>query len=147
MSVFLVLALVSQLVFLCSVLRRFVHATGCGKHLFVICIPHGVFFLKIIFIIIIIINSKDAIRAVQQNFSEQATPFTYTRIHPHIHLRQRTIPSHITQLSSAGMTDRLTTNPRHRNERLTVLLAASNKRRHSCPGHRCFENSSLISWA
>ena len=28
---------------------------------------------------------------------------------------------------------------RHRNERLTVLLATSNKRRHSCPGHRCFE--------
>ena len=45
------------------------------------------------------------------------------------------------------MTDRLTTNTRHRNDRLTVLLAASNKRRHSCPGHWCFENSSLISWA
>ena len=27
----------------------------------------------------------------------------------------------------------------HRNERLTVLLAASNKRRHSSPGHQCFE--------
>ena len=27
----------------------------------------------------------------------------------------------------------------HRNERLTVVLGASNKRRHSCPGHRCFE--------
>ena len=33
----------------CCVLRRFVHATGCGKHLFVICIPHGVFFRKIVF--------------------------------------------------------------------------------------------------
>ena len=32
-----------------------------------------------------------------------------------------------------------TTHIRHRNERLTVLLAASNKRRHSCPGHQCFE--------
>ena len=32
-----------------------------------------------------------------------------------------------------------TMHTRHRNERLTVLLAASNKRRHSCPGHRCFE--------
>ena len=32
-----------------------------------------------------------------------------------------------------------TTHIRHRNERLTVLLATSNKRRHSCPGHRCFE--------
>ena len=32
-----------------------------------------------------------------------------------------------------------TTHIRHRNERLSVLLAASNKRRHSCPGHRCFE--------
>ena len=40
----LVSALVIQPALLCSVLRRFVHATGCGKHLFVICIPHGVFF-------------------------------------------------------------------------------------------------------
>ena len=32
-----------------------------------------------------------------------------------------------------------TTHTRHRNERPTVLLAASNKRRHSCPGHQCFE--------
>ena len=31
------------------------HATGCGKHLFVICIPHGVLFRKIIIIIIIMI--------------------------------------------------------------------------------------------
>ena len=30
--------LVIQPVLLCSVLRRFVHATGCGKHLFVIII-------------------------------------------------------------------------------------------------------------
>ena len=57
----LVSALVIQPVLLCSVLRRFVHATGCGKHLFVICIPHGVFFRKIIIIssiiiILIIIN-------------------------------------------------------------------------------------------
>ena len=51
------------------------------------------------------------------------------------------------QLSSTGMTDRLTTNLRHRTERLTGLSAAANTRRHSCPGHRCFENSSLISWA
>ena len=36
MSVCLVSALVIQPVLLCSVLRRFVHATGCGKHLFVI---------------------------------------------------------------------------------------------------------------
>ena len=42
----LVSALVIQPVLLCSVLRRFVHATGCGKHLFVI----------IIIIIIIIIE-------------------------------------------------------------------------------------------
>ena len=45
------------------------------------------------------------------------------------------------------MTDWLTTKPRHRNERLTVFSAASNKRRRSCPGHLCFENSFLISWA
>ena len=45
------------------------------------------------------------------------------------------------------MTDWLMTNPRHRNERLTVFSAASNKQRRSCPGQRCFENSSLISWA
>ena len=32
------------------------------------------------------------------------------------------------------------TNPRQRNERLTVFSAASNKRRHSCPRHRCFDN-------
>ena len=32
-----------------------------------------------------------------------------------------------------------TTHTRHRNGRLTVLLPASNKRRHSCPGHWCFE--------
>ena len=44
----LVSALVIQPVLLCSVLRRFVHATGCGKPLFVI----------IIIIIIIIINLK-----------------------------------------------------------------------------------------
>ena len=31
------------------------------------------------------------------------------------------------------------THIRHRNERLTVLFAAANKRRHSCPGHRCFK--------
>ena len=43
----LVSALVIQPVLLCSVLMRFVHATGCGKHLFVICIPHGVFFVKL----------------------------------------------------------------------------------------------------
>ena len=36
---------------------------------------------------------------------------SHKRIHPPIHLRQRTIPPHITQLSSAGMSDRLTTNP------------------------------------
>ena len=28
---------------------------------------------------------------------------------------------------------------RHRNERLTVLSTASNKQRHSCPRHWCFE--------
>ena len=78
---------------------------------------------------------------------QKATTLTYTRMHSHIHLRQRTIPPHITQLSSAGMTDRPTTNLRHRNKRLTVLLAASNKRRHSCLVHRCFQNSSLISQA
>ena len=37
------------------------------------------------------------------------------------------------------MTDWLTTKSRHRNERLTILLAASNKRHHSCPRHRCFK--------
>ena len=94
-----------------------------------------------------IINISTKTRSARFNqIMKQATTFTYTRIHHHIHLRQRTIPPHITQLSSAGMTDQLTMNPRHRNERLTVLLAASNKQRHSCPGHRCFENSSLISW-
>ena len=31
------------------------------------------------------------------------------------------------------------TNARHKNERLAVLLSASNKRRHSWPGHMCFE--------
>ena len=51
----LVSALVIQPVLLRSVSRRFVHATGCGEHLFVICIPHGVFFRKNIIIIIIII--------------------------------------------------------------------------------------------
>ena len=43
------MALVIQLVLLCGVLRRFVHATGCGKHLFLICILHGVFYRKIVF--------------------------------------------------------------------------------------------------
>ena len=51
----LVSALVIQPVLLCSVMWRFVLATGCGKHLFVICIPHGVFFRNIIIIIVIII--------------------------------------------------------------------------------------------
>ena len=32
-----------------------------------------------------------------------------------------------------------TTNARHRKEQFAILLAASNKRRHSCPGHQCFE--------
>ena len=32
-----------------------------------------------------------------------------------------------------------TTNARCRNDRLGVLLAASNKRRHFCPEHQCFE--------
>ena len=45
----------------------------------------------------------------------KTTTFTYTCIHPPIHLRQSTIPPHITQLSSTAMTDRLTMNPRHRN--------------------------------
>ena len=49
--------------------------------------------------------------------------------------------------SSTGMTYWLTTNHRHGNERLTVFSAAYNKRRHFCPGHRCFKNSSLISLA
>ena len=39
------------------------------------------------------------------------------------------------------MTDWLTTNHRHRNYRLTFSSAASNKRRHSCPRHRGFDNS------
>ena len=33
-----------------------------------------------------------------------------------------------------------TINSRHRNERLSVISTASNKRHHSCPRHRCFEN-------
>ena len=49
----LVSALVIQPVLLCSVLRRFVHATGCGKHLFVIMII--IIIIIIILIIIIII--------------------------------------------------------------------------------------------
>ena len=46
----LVSALVIQPVLLCSVLRRFVHVTGCGEHLFVILYTAwSLFFRKIVF--------------------------------------------------------------------------------------------------
>ena len=38
---------VIQPVLLCSVLRRFVHATGCGKHLFVIIIIISIIITKL----------------------------------------------------------------------------------------------------
>ena len=56
----LVSALVIQLVLLCSVLRRFVHPTGCGKHLFVIIII-------IIIIIVIIIYLERIARYLEAN--------------------------------------------------------------------------------
>ena len=52
----LVSALVSQPVLLWSVLRQFVLATGCGKHLSVMCIPHGVsFFVKLLLILLLLL--------------------------------------------------------------------------------------------
>ena len=74
-------------------------ATRSGHNL-VIVIIIVIIILIIIIIIIIIIYQK-------------ATTFIYTRIHSHIHLRQRTIPPHITQLSSAGMTGWLAMDFRH----------------------------------
>ena len=44
------------------------------------------------------------------------------------------------------MTDWLTTNPRHRNERLTVFSAASNKRRHSCTQSLTLSGARLLGW-
>ena len=75
---------------------------------------------------------------------------TRTRAHIHNHSSSHTTTHSAprkTTVRLAWLTDsRRTTD---RNERLTVFSAASNKRCHSCPRHRCVENSSLISraWA
>ena len=46
----LVSALVIQLVLLCSVIWRFVLcATRSGHHLLIVCIPHGVLFVNLLF--------------------------------------------------------------------------------------------------
>ena len=50
----LVSALVIQPVLLCSsVLRRFVHATGCGKHLFVIIIIIIIIILRLLLLLFV----------------------------------------------------------------------------------------------
>ena len=52
----------------------------------------------------LIINKKDAIRGVRDNFMNKPQR-SHTHIQPHIHMRQRTLPPHKTLLCSAGMTD------------------------------------------
>ena len=73
---------------------------------------------------------------------------TYTSTHtqPHILSTQQRILLREKNNLWTSLTDCLTTNHRHRNERLTVFSASSNKRQNSCPRHRCFENSSCGFW-
>ena len=84
---------------------------------------------------------------MQSYYSRQNQTTTHILITNPPHIPTHTIHSaqQNKQAVWLAMTDWFMMSPRHRNERLTSFSAASNKRRHSCPRHRCFENSSLIS--